>query len=104
MGVVAPIFAGGEGWRFRRLPLLGKHLDEANRPMFIPSSFPCVAWRINQFLLPVPVIVEQPYAGLYHTEHDLYLCEGGWLLHASELYESLYHTVCERIAAVEVAT
>lgn len=70
--------------------------------MFTPSSFPCVAWRINQRNNPVPVIVEEPYVGLYHTEHDLYLCEGGWLLHASELYESPSHTIRARVAALEV--
>jgi hypothetical protein len=68
--------------------------------MFTPSTFPCVAWRINQRSLPVPIIIEAPYVGLYHTDPGLYLCEGGWLLHGSELYESIYQATAACVAVV----
>lgn len=70
--------------------------------MFTPSSFPCVAWRINQRSLPVPIIIEAPYVGLYQTDqHSFYLCEGGELMHCSELYESIYHALsaCATVVA-----
>lgn len=65
--------------------------------MFTLLSFPCVARRITQRSHPAPVIIEDVYVGLYHTEHGLYLCDvtgggdsGIWLLHASELFESCF--------------
>lgn len=71
--------------------------------MFTPSSFPCVAWRINQRAnTPIPVGIEAPYVGLYQTDqHSFYLCEGGELMHCSELYESIYHALsaCATVVA-----
>lgn len=69
--------------------------------MFTPSSFPCVAWRINQRAnTPIPVGIEAPYVGLYQTDqHSFYLCEGGELMHCSELYESIYQAITDCVAA-----
>ena len=68
--------------------------------MFTLLSFPCVARRISQRQV-VPVINAALYVGLYHTDPGLYLCEGGWLLHSSELYESIYHALsaCATVVA-----
>lgn len=90
--------------------LLATHFDEANRPpsMYTPTSFPCVAWRIHHpHNRPIPVIVEGPYLGLYHTDHGstnydaLFICDsfsesvGGCmrLLHCSELFPSHGHAL-----------
>lgn len=92
------------------LHLWATHFDEANRPqsMYTPTSFPCVAWRISpRTFSPIPVIVEGPYLGLYHTDHGstnydaLFICDsfseavGGcmWLLHCSELFSTHGHAL-----------